>query len=334
MKTKQHFLIVFSLALFMVLSYRLQAQELSGLGAAFIDVGTGARPSGLGGAYTAESDIYSTVFNPAGIAGLRGNNAAFAFTNHYNLIPYSFTAYTMSLGDAGNSAIGFALWYSGDDALREITFQASYGAKVTNELSVGATLKYRRAQFGDNSLNRNDYIVFEDDEFTLGDSRQVQGSGNGIGIDIGALYQVTPEVVLGLMLKDIYSPVFYDSKVKNQTLSGKNAKGSYDETVPMMLSIGTLAQLTEYLKASADYTPSFDDDVSNRIRGGIELELFSMLYIRGGYQNMLNKEQDEKYSVGLGFDINAIQSLGILIDYAYSIEQLANSHRFSLGLEF
>lgn len=334
MKTKYNFLTLFTFALFLIGNTSIAAQELSGLGAAFVDVGTGARPSGLGGAYTAVTDVYSTVFNPAGIAELKGNNAAFAFTNHYNLIPYSFTAYTMSISDEGTSAVGFALWYSGDDALREITFQASYGAKVTKQLSVGATLKYRRAQFGDNSLNRNDYIVFEDDEFTVGDSRQVQGSGNGIGIDIGALYQATPEVTVGLMLKDIYSPVFYDSKVKNQSLSGANAKGSYNETVPMSLSIGTLAKLTEYLRASADYTPSFDHDVSNRIRGGLELELFSMLYIRGGYQNLVNDEQDEKYSVGLGFDITAIQSLGILIDYAYSIEQLANSHRFSLGLEF
>jgi len=85
---------------------------------------------------------------------------------------------------------------------------------------------------------------------------------------------------------------------------------------------------------TADYNPSLINDQTNKVRTGIEGKFFDILFIRGGYQKYFQNHFEDKYIAGLGLHIKIYNGLSANVDYAYMIEEIANSHRFSLALEF
>jgi len=323
MKIKFLFMILF-------LNSVISAQELSGLKGAFGDVGFGARPVALGGAYVGLSDdIHSVIWNPAGLADLDETQVSFTFANHFGLINYHFLAFGLPI-EKSIDGIGIGLIYAGDDALNELTFQAGYARKFEN-LLIGANLKLRYASFGNNSLNDNDFVIFEPDEIIEGRMNQVKGNAFGFGIDIGARYQLLEKVSIGLMLRDIYSPVFWNSENDNEVLK---PKGSYSEVIPFEIITGASMQIFEDLLFNIDYLPSLHSEVSNKIRAGFEARLFSMLYLRAGTNQFLNNENDDKYVVGIGLDLGVMSDMNIKFDYTYLIEDIANTQRIFVGIAF
>lgn len=308
----------------------LTAQDLSGIPGAFADIGFGARPVAMGGAFTGlANDVNSVLWNPAGLTLIKNYEASFSYTNQLGLIGYHYLAATMPMGK--NEGLGFSLISSGDKALREWTLGSSYATELWG-IYTGATLKLRFASFGNNSLTDNDYSVFDNDEITGGIANQIKGTAFGFGLDLGMLYPLNDQIMIGTFLRDIYSPVFWDSKTNS---SDNQSKGKYSETVPMEWTFGSSFKVTDNFIFAVDYSPALIEDSYQKFMAGMELKFFDMVLIRGGAQNLINNLDDERYSLGLGLDIaDLIGGSRILIDYTYSIEEIANSQRFSLGMEF
>jgi hypothetical protein len=133
---------------------------------------------------------------------------------------------------------------------------------------------------------------------------------------------------MGLMLRDIYSPVSWNSQSASNL-----AQGKYTEVIPFETVVGTSYNVFDELTVTADLQPSFSKEVSNMIRGGAELRLFRFLYVRAGLQNMINDQNDERFVFGLGLNINVAKSV-VHFNYTYLIEQLANSNRLTISFSF
>ena len=73
--------------------------------------------------------------------------------------------------------------------------------------------------------------------------------------------------------------------------------------------------------------------VLNIIRFGAEYTVLELVSFRAGSEQVINSLKDEKYSFGLGFAYK-IASVKIIANYAYVLEQLANTSRFSIGFNF
>lgn len=316
--------------LFLIFTLSLKAQELSGIPGAFADIGFGARPVAIGGAYVGlADDINSVLWNPAGLVHINRFQAAFSYTNQLGLINYHFLAASIPLGEL--QGLGFSLISSGDKALREWTFGTSYAQEIWG-FYAGVTLKMRYASFGENALNESDFIVFDPDEISTGMANQVKGSAVGFGFDLGFMYPLSKVVTLGIQIRDIYSPLFWNSKTNS---SAVETKGKYSETIPLELTFGSAFRITDNFVFAADYSPSLLEDANQKFMAGMEVKFIDLIYFRGGVQNLINNLDDERYNLGLGLDIgDLIGGTKILIDYTYSIEELANSQRFSLGMEF
>ncbi len=316
--------------IFITIVFNIKGQDLSGIPGAFADIGFGARPVAMGGAFVGlANDVNSVLWNPAGLVFLDRYQASFSYTNQLGLINYHYLAASLPLGKY--KGLGFSLISSGDKALREWTFGTSYAQKLWG-FYTGITLKFRFASFGNNGLNESDYIVFDQDEITSGIANQVNGSAIGFGFDIGLLYPVSKVITIGTQLRDIYSPVFWDSKTNSST---KQTKGKYSETVPLEWTLGSAFRLTDNFVFAIDYSPSIIEDANQKLMAGMEIKFLNLIYLRSGLQNLINNLDDERYSFGLGLDIgDLIGDSRILIDYTYSIEELANSQRFSLGMKF
>lgn len=318
------------LIVFFALSISIAAQDLSGIPGAFADIGFGARPVAMGGAFVGlANDVNSVLWNPAGLSLLERYQASFSYTNQLGLINYNYLAASLPLGNM--KGLGFSLISSGDKALREWTLGTSYAQKLWG-VYTGITLKFRYASFGNNSLSESDYIVFDQDEINGGMANQITGSAVGFGFDLGLMYPINKSIMIGMQLRDIYSPVFWDSKTNSADVQ---SKGKYSETVPVEMTFGSSFKLTDDFIFALDYSPAVIKDAYQKIMAGMEFKFLNLIYLRGGLQNLINNLDDERFSLGLGLDIgDLIGNSRILIDYTYSVEEISNSQRFSLGMEF
>lgn len=307
---------------------RADAQDLSGIPGAFVDVGFGARPVALGSAYVGlADDVHSVVWNPAGLATLSNYQIAFSYIDQLGLVDYQHAAASAPFGFG---ALGLAVIANGDDAMRELSVHAAY-ARSISDFHVGLALKYRNASFGNNTMSEDDFVVFEPDEIADGLASQVSGSASGFGLDLGVLYQPTPKVSFGLMLRDLVAPVSWDSQTGT---ADRPARGSYNESIPFEAALGTVYRVSPNFMVTADYNPALSDEVSNKVRVGLETKLLNVLSLRGGMQQFVNDLRDEKYALGFGLDVPVMGSAHVMASYTYLFESLDNSQHISFAVSF
>ena len=316
---------------FLISTTSAGAQPLSNIPAAFVDIGMGARPVALGSAYVGlADDAHSLHWNPAGLAAQSSYQVAFSYIDHLGLLEYQNLAVTVPLGGTSHS-LGAGIIATGDDALSEIVAQLAYSRMFANVFSVGVGLKYRRATFGNNALSADDFIVFDADEVAEGLANQVQGNASGFGVDVGLLYTPSPKVRFGLMLRDLYAPVAWNSSTNNPD---NPARGSYNEGVPFEAALGTVYRLNNSFLITADYSPALQGELDDKVRVGVETTILNIFSMRGGMQQVLNDRDDEKYALGFGVKMPLVQGIHVMANYTYLIETLANTQHMSLSIQF
>jgi len=289
------------------------AQDLSDIPAAFVDVGIGARPMGVGGAVSAANLGPESIFyNPAGLS-TPTSETAFSVTHgeQMGLVPYSAASVSHPLGSG--LTLGVGVIHSGDDVLTETTLLIGAAREVLatpwcegKTIGVGVTARGRRASFGNNESIDG----------------QVTGSASGFGFDVGALVPLTDAVTLGLGGRDIFNSLTWDSSVS----------GSYSENVPAGLTIGFRAVPHGHVAVEVDIEKSLRLDNPDRVFGGVELSLWDVADLRGGYRTVLASGDLDEYTVGAGASLEA-GSMRFSVDVAYVFGRLDNTMRFSLGAE-
>jgi hypothetical protein len=165
----------------------------------FLDLGVGARPIALGGAYVAErSDVLDGYYNPAGLSSLEGSQAIFMHSAAFgDLLNHDFLAYARPIGNSENhAALGISLYRLGGGGIAvtgrdqtgrfyQIKSEShadyagyfSYGKLFNEHLSGGVTAK----------------LIYRD---------IIDQSAFGIGLDLGANYTAASWVDLGLNIQD------------------------------------------------------------------------------------------------------------------------------------
>ncbi len=290
------------------------AQDLSDIPAAFVDVGTGARAMGAGGAVVA-ADLgpESLFWNPAGIAPGRGSTEALVtHGEQMGLVPYSAAAASRSLGSG--LVLGAALLHSGDEVMTETTMIIGAARGVSpapwcagdEPVRAGVVARARRATFGDN-------------ESTEG---QVTGSATGFGVDVGLLVPLTDRATLGIVGRDVLNTLSWDS----------SASGSYSENVPAGLTLGLRTRPHEAVSVELDVDKSLRLDNPDRALLGVNLELWGVAWIRGGYRRTLAAGGADEYTAGAGASVR-VGSVVWRVDVAYLFGELDDTMRFALGLD-
>ena len=154
--------VIFAAAI--LLSAPVPAAFAGGSTAAFLKLGSGARATGLGGAYTAVAgDINSISYNPAGLAGLKRSEAGFTRAELVESVSYNSLGYSRP---AAGGNIALAVNYLGQSSIegrganREVTgsFQASdtavnlaYARPLTARAGLGLNFKYITSRIADES---------------------------------------------------------------------------------------------------------------------------------------------------------------------------------------
>lgn len=301
--------------------------NLSHIPGAFVDIGYGARPMGLGGAFVGLADDRNAVcWNPAGLMKMNDSGISFMWAKQLGLIPYNYLCYSGNLG--ANQRIGGALIYSGDEVLSETTALISFAASLTSlgknlnnyvfldrfsgfvqKLAIAANVKIRWASFGNN---------------TDGDPDRVTGDAFGYGLDLGMMWFVSEKISAGMLWRDIYNDIGWNSSVS----------GSYNEAVPSEFTFGASYRYSENTVAVIDMRKSLHLDVEERIMVGVEQKVFKIIQLRGGIgQNIGARYRNQDVSFGLGIN-QQLKSMNFNFDFAYILNDLKNTPRAGVSLNW
>ncbi len=297
MKTIRALLIVFFVG---GLSLQVKAQELSNIPGSFVDVGFGTRPVGMGFAFVGlADDENSTYWNPAGLAQVNEYKAGFSQIDQLGLVTYNYGTLLIPMPIEGHS-MGVSLISSGDEAMQELSVHAGYGFR-TNMISLGIGLKYRNVSFGNNTLNPDDYRIFDDAEISLGLAQQVYGDANGYGLDVGLMVYPSEKIQFGVVVRDLIAPLSWNSTARGTEYS---ARGSYDEGLPTEVIFGSSFKVNNNVLLVTDFQPAMTVERTNWVRVGIETRLMKILMLRAGTEQGINDLDDDKITLGSGLDIN------------------------------
>jgi len=186
----------------------------------FVDLGAGARPPGMGHAFTGvANDVNAIYYNPAGLVNITGMEFCFMYaplmvglTDGSGISDF-YGAFAMKLTE--ESAIG-AAWtgrslngpgYTENESLyNENTFYGTYAMWLVERLIVGASIKIPVHAYGEDEYTKNS--VDNNGNVTPGKKDPVFNQGYskiGFSADLGALYQLSDAISLGLMIQNLFS---------------------------------------------------------------------------------------------------------------------------------
>ncbi len=264
-------------------------------GADFLLMTTGARPDGMGQAFSAVADDVNTLsFNPAGLGNIHLPEVGYGHENFAAEIGYDFVGAAIPAGGMGV----FGLGYVGMGAppfnstanpsaplvtAKDTAFIGGWG-KSFYDFHVGAAVKYISRQID-----------------------TVQGSG--FGFDLGIRYRVFPTLTFAASGLNI----------------GPGIKLASMEQLPAVINVGgawtALEQPDHTLNITSDASYNVNANIARFGFGG-EYWFKNTVAIRGGY---LANSQDEGFSAGAGIKVSFFQ-----LDYAFQpFATLGQVHRFS-----
>ena len=295
----------FIIIYFSLLSSTLFAQ----IPAAFVDIGFGARPMGMGGAFTALSnDVHSIFWNPAGLTSIEQSQFTIMHTKQLGIVPYSLGAYATKVF---GQYVGVSFLTSGNDVLKENTMIFSFARAlklpILGSTRFGTNIRYRASSFGKN----------ED-----GGENRSQGSASGYGFDLGFIWQAPGKTNIGLFLRDFANNMSYDNTTRQV---------KYSENVPTSLILGFAKKIHSHTNLAIDFEISLYKDNVDKIHVGGEVTLLKMILLRGGMWQNIDTNINRNYSVGVGLNVKK-RNFGIQFDFAYLINDLANSPRISFSI--
>ena len=332
------------------------AQRVAKYGADFLAGGVGARALAMGGAYiSVADDVYAGFWNPAGLSTLSVMEASYMHAERFSgIVSFDYAGFAMPFSE--KSVLGISLIRSGVNDIKNTldawdaernqpkpdpsslitTFSAadyailiSYGKKVSDSWSIGATSK----------------IIYR----SIGDF----ASAWGYSIDLGARFQ-SDNWKLGATLQDATTmlqswSVNTDALVNIRDVFGDDLPEGGTELVLPVLRLGGAhyANLSfGGLLVALDADFAFDNYSVNAIsvgstsihpRVGAELNYHQIVFLRGGFnriQTVKGEGLDLTPSVGAGFMLGSAAVDYGFGDFAGLVSDLGYSHRVSVKYGF
>lgn len=287
-------------------------------GAAFLKIGVGARPIGMGGAFVAVADDANAVFwNPAGLSKLNNKQISAMHTEWISDVIYDYVGYVTPLG---NNAIGISAVYlssgymekrdssgdvSGSFSAYDASVALSYARKFNSVMSLGVNVKLLQQKIG------NDVA-------------------NGVAIDIGQIYNTAiNNLNIGLAVQNI-GP---DMKFIEEPYS-----------LPLTVLVGAGYRILGGLTLGMDVKHQVIDNRTS-LSFGTEYLLVNSLALRAGYlMKLLKSDSDVGETPGVNNDLGRLTGIGAglgfrlgttSVDYAFvPYGDLGNTHRISFLISF
>lgn len=281
--------------------------------AAFDDMGIGARPLGMGGAFVAVADdANAAMHNPAGLGYITVAKAGFTHVRMFSgVVNYNYAGIVLPLGAAGSFGVSYGRLGEESGIYSENSVALSYSNRILESLSLGANLKMLNTSFDDSSLWVASNPYFAD-----------KTSASGFTLDLGVLMKPVAGLSIGISGENLIPADISISEAE-------------EENVPMNLRFG-LAYNLSAIAASAQQ-PALKEVLSMtiisvesalrkeretnavKIRAGVESWFANqMIGLRAGYR--MKKVHEVSSSAAIGASIKIpITDVNLQLDYALQI---------------
>jgi hypothetical protein len=293
--------------------------------AAFVDVGLGARPVGLGRAFVAlADDANAMLYNPAGLASLERMELTSTYARLFpgiedDKLHVGYLGFIRPVRRVGTLGIGITnLWA---DLYGENIIYFSYGRSIREDLDLGVNLKLLR---------------WSAEGYSDAETGQSEGgmSWSGFALDAGIIYALKSERLMGLLRADGLQLGLVLTNLNRPSVA---ENGADDAKLPLGIE-GGLAYWRDNVKLLLSW-----DHHNGRslLHLGQETELWSQpsrmgaasLFIRAGALAMLSEGDGGELDFGCGFSLRKA-----LIDYAYvyplALRDVGGCHKISFGYQF
>lgn len=327
MKKFTAFFVIISILLIPINSYALKKVGQTGL--KFLDVAVGARPTGMGEAYTVVgNDANALFFNPAGIAQMNSKfDLTVSITDWIADISYNACGFAVDAGNWGNFGVSIISPDYGAVAGTEIApteagytemgllegegFAAGlcYAHQLTNKFSFGAQIKYTSQHLGSNRYVEG------------GESHENRVSG--LAYDVGTLFY--PRF-------DFWKTFGFGMSIRNFSVQFKYEEVAFQ--LPLLFTMGFCGDLLDLLGESqpdkalnVEIDALHPRDYTERLHIGLEYIYKDLMTVRAGYK--FNYDE-AGLTLGVGFNVG-----GVKFDYAYGdFGKFDLVNRVSVGMSF
>jgi len=287
----------------------------------FLDIPVGARPAGMGDAFTGVAgDITSLFWNPAALAFLRGREAFFAHTQWIADIKHDAGGFAVNVPGRGTFGVGFVTMDPGKFDRTEVdpnpaskgfidrgTFTTThyavtvaYAYQITDRFGVGGTAKLAHEDLG------------MGDVFRGGQRTQVQNKKTALAVDLSTHFNTGfRNTAMAMSIQNFSGELIYQ---RERFELPRNIRVGF---LLDLVSLSGRRPTAHYLSFLFDFTNPVDFD--ERIHLGSEYTYrpprgavgFSL---RAGYK--VNHDTED-FSAGAGLQYKTAQGRGVKVDYAF-----------------
>lgn len=306
--------------------------------APFLEIGVGARAEALGGAFTAEAGQVEMVYwNPAGLAFMDALGVSFTHTAWLADAAFDFAAVAVPL-PVFSSVVAASVTTLGvpDQPVRTIdnpegtgeTYDArdyavtvAVASRLISSFSVGLSGKYIHQRIWTESARQ---IALD-----VGVRYETPLRGLALG---ASLSNFGGDMAMGgRNLKDVIDPDLVNEGVENIPVSYETESFPLPQTFRFGMAYERSVARRSTLTGAVSL--AHPTAATESISLGLEYGYADLLFVRGGYQNLFERDQENGLTLGFGLQVPLYDRSRAALDYAWSDwGVLERVHRISFAL--
>ena len=309
-----------TLLIILVSTSLLVAQDKTATtGPAFLSIPSNARGTAMGGAFTAISDDENSLFwNPGGLAQVKRNIASFSNTTAFVDTRYQDFSAAFYLGTNGTVGIKAMILNYGDIDVTTINNPEGTGERI-NPMDISMSVTYSRYLTTAFSFGITGKYV---------NQRISSSEANGVGVDLGILYKSDfKNLRIGMSITNFGTDMQMMGDDLTQAIDidadnngNNNRLGGYLNTnqwpMPLNFRVGLAMDVLEskFNKLTLAIDAKHPSDNSEAPDLGFEYGFRNMIFLRGGYRNLLTSIPSDggvTAGFGLNYDLNSVNSIRI-----------------------
>ena len=341
MRTQAHFRrIAAFLIVQLCVSGFLRAQSKTGTTIGqFLMIEPSARMGAMGNAGVASYDeVIAAYYNPGALGHVASSQAQFTHSLWIADIAYDYAGVGIKLAETQMLYLSMTSLNSGEIDVRtverplgtgerytvsNVAFGIGYGQRITDRFSAGLQVSYMQetiwhSSLGAFALNFGTLYQLSADGINIGASISNFGTrGRYNGRDLRIRYDLDP-----------------DKFGDNSNLPGEVYTEEF--SLPVIFRVGLAAPLlidenNRFRFAIDAFHPN---DNTESVSLGAEWNFMGIFSLRGGYQNLYQKDAEVGLTTGAGLEYEVFGSL-LHVDYAWAEHgRLNDTHRFTVGVGF
>ncbi len=299
--------------------------------AAFNDIGVGARPLGMGGAFVALADDGNGPnYNPAGLGYINAAHLSLTTAQRFRgLINYNYISGIVPLRSVGVFGASIGILSEDSEVYKEQTAAISYGKTFLGKFALGFNLKSFSVRFDESNESVSAHLENNSQFFA-------RTSVTDFSFDLGLMATPVTGLTLGLSAENLF-PANVSVSESGEDFVPQNLRFGLAYRLASIAATSEQEALREVLKSGIGLFEVAFRDGAWQSHIGAELWLNRTIGIRAGYS--LRSGVNRATGIALGGSVKLpIGALGLQLDYAFQIVTGAladnTTQRLSLNLIF